>query len=102
LTDNEANPWLTLDVARRFSDDFIIVEEHTVRDAAGKRSIYGVVRYRHRGLLVLPVDNDGSPRVRIAGNSRPAASSRARSRSRLPGANCERKPVSRRKTGYIW
>lgn len=69
--DPQTNPWLTLDVARRFADDFIIVEEHKVRDPAGKRCVYGVVRYRHRGLIILPVDADGS--VTLIGQWRFAA-----------------------------
>ena len=71
MQETEANPWVTLDVTRRFRDDFIIVEEHAVRDAAGKRSTYGVVRYCHRGLLVLPVEQDGS--VTLVGQWRFAA-----------------------------
>ncbi|MBV9757649.1 MAG: NUDIX hydrolase [Alphaproteobacteria bacterium] len=71
VRDDEANPWTTLEVAERFRDDFITVEEHAVRDAAGRPSTYGIVRYRHRGLLVIPVHDDGS--VTLVGQWRYAA-----------------------------
>jgi hypothetical protein len=71
VRDDEANPWTTLQVAERFRDDFITVEEHAVRDAAGRPSTYGIVRYRHRGLLVIPVHDDGS--VTLIGQWRYAA-----------------------------
>jgi 8-oxo-dGTP pyrophosphatase MutT (NUDIX family) len=71
LAESELNPWTTLEVRPRFRDDFIVVEEHAVRDAVGRGAAYGVVRYRHRGLLVIPVHEDGC--VTLVGQWRYAA-----------------------------
>ena len=53
------NPWTTLSVVERFDDPWIRVEEHAVVNAAGERSSYGVVRFKKRGVGVVPVDENG-------------------------------------------
>ena len=67
----ETNPWTTLHVEQRYRNHFIDVEEHTVRDAAGRERPYGVVRYRHRGLVIVPIHDDGH--VTLIGQWRYAA-----------------------------
>jgi 8-oxo-dGTP pyrophosphatase MutT (NUDIX family) len=53
------NPWKTLSVERRFEDDFINVDADQVINPAGHQATYGVVRFKGRGLRILPVDDEG-------------------------------------------
>jgi 8-oxo-dGTP pyrophosphatase MutT (NUDIX family) len=56
---DSANPWTTLSVTQRFDDPFIRVEDHAVVNAAGKHTGYGVVRFKKRGVAVVPIDAEG-------------------------------------------
>jgi 8-oxo-dGTP pyrophosphatase MutT (NUDIX family) len=58
MTD-EQNPWTTLSVTARFDDPWIRVEEHAVVNAAGERRGYGVVRFKKRGVSVVPIGAEG-------------------------------------------
>jgi 8-oxo-dGTP pyrophosphatase MutT (NUDIX family) len=53
------NPWTTLSVTQCFDDAFIRVEDHAVVNAARKRTGYGVVRFKKRGVGVVPIDAEG-------------------------------------------
>ena len=55
----DQNPWTTLSVAERFDDPWIRVEEHAVATAAGERRGYGVVRFKKRGVGVVPIGAEG-------------------------------------------
>lgn len=57
---SEANPWTTLGSTSRFEDDFFAVDDHEVVNPAGRRTRYGVVRFKNVGLRILPIDSDGS------------------------------------------
>ena len=56
---DETNPWRTLGTERRFDDPFIAVDEDRVIDPAGRETTYGVVRFKGRGLRILPIDSEG-------------------------------------------
>jgi 8-oxo-dGTP pyrophosphatase MutT (NUDIX family) len=57
---NETNPWTTLGTVRRYEDSFVAVDDNRVVDAAGHESQYGVVRFKHVGVRILPIDEEGS------------------------------------------
>ena len=54
-----ANPWTTLSTKRYYENDWIAVDEHQVRNAAGHTNPYGTVHFKHRGISILPIDPDG-------------------------------------------
>jgi len=59
MSDDPLNPWTTLAVEARFEDPWIRVEQHAVINAAGARASYGLVRFKKRGVGVVPVDAEG-------------------------------------------
>ena len=66
-----ANPWTTLSTRRHYENDWIAVDEHQVRNAAGHTSPYGTVHFKHCGVIILPIDRDGH--VHLVGQYRYAA-----------------------------
>jgi len=59
MSADPSNPWTTLAVEARFEDPWIRVEEHAVINAAGTRASYGLVRFKKRGVGIVPVDAEG-------------------------------------------
>src|SRR3954451_8102582 len=59
MPDDPLNPWTTLGTEARFEDPWIRVEQHEVINAAGIRGSYGVVRFKKRGVGVVPIDAEG-------------------------------------------
>ena len=60
MADGEGrNPWTVLGTERRHEDSFIALDEHRVRDAAGRERPYATVRFKRRGCVVVPVDAEG-------------------------------------------
>jgi 8-oxo-dGTP pyrophosphatase MutT (NUDIX family) len=57
--DKADNPWTTLSVTDRLEDPFIRIEEHAVVNAAGEPGGYGVVRFKKRGVGIVPIDEQG-------------------------------------------
>jgi 8-oxo-dGTP pyrophosphatase MutT (NUDIX family) len=53
------NPWRTLATRCVFDDPFISVDEDRVLNPAGHEAPYGVVRFKGRGLRILPLDREG-------------------------------------------
>lgn len=53
------NPWSTIRTERVFEDDFIALDDERVINPAGREAQYGVVRFKNRGLRILPVDDEG-------------------------------------------
>ena len=66
-----ANPWTTLSTTRHYENDWIAVDEHQVRNAAGHTNPYGTVHFKHRGIGILQIDRDGH--VHLVGQYRYAA-----------------------------
>ncbi|WP_448207842.1 NUDIX domain-containing protein [Azospirillum sp. sgz302134] len=62
-TDETRNPWRTLGSRTAFENDWMRVVEDDVIDAAERRTTYGVVRVKHRGVAVLPIDRRGCTRL---------------------------------------
>jgi 8-oxo-dGTP pyrophosphatase MutT (NUDIX family) len=56
---DERNPWKTLGTERRFEDEFIALDEDRVINPAGREASYGVVKFKGRGLRILPIDHEG-------------------------------------------
>ena len=56
---NRVNPWTTLNSERVYEDAFIALDRNEVRNASGRTTEYGVVRWKKRGVTVLPVDEAG-------------------------------------------
>ena len=53
----ETNPWTTLSSQTKYSNPWIEVTEHQVRNAAGNPGIYGTVHFRNLAIGILPVDD---------------------------------------------
>ena len=54
------NPWTTLSRRDTYQNRWIHVEEHEVLNPAGKPGIYGVVRFQHLAIGIVPVDEEGN------------------------------------------
>jgi hypothetical protein len=53
------NPWTTLASRDAYEDGWFVVEDRTVRGSTGPERPYGVVRFKHVGARILPIDNQG-------------------------------------------
>ena len=53
------NPWTTLSTRTAYESGWLAVEDRRVRDAAGRERPYGIVRFKHVGIRMLPIDNAG-------------------------------------------
>ena len=56
---NTSSPWTTLSCRVAYESGWLKLEDRTVRDATGRERPYGVVRFKHVGLCVLPIDRAG-------------------------------------------
>lgn len=54
-----ANPWTTLSTRVAYENPWIRVEHHDVLNPAGKKGIYGLVRFQNLAVGVVPVDEEG-------------------------------------------
>lgn len=52
----EENPWKTLSSKTVYRNPWIVVDEHQVLTPAGKPGIYGVVRFVHHAIAIVPLD----------------------------------------------
>lgn len=59
----ERNPWRTLGSRTAFENDWMRVVEDEVIDPGAQRTTYGVVRIKHHGVAVLPIDRRGWTRL---------------------------------------
>lgn len=66
-------PWTRLSTAVPYDNAWIRVEHHEVLDPSGRAGVYGVVRYKHIALGVVPLHDDGT--VTLVGQHRYALDS---------------------------
>ncbi len=59
----ERSPWRTLGSRTAFENDWMHVVEDEVIDPGAQRTTYGVVRVKHHGVAVLPIDRRGWTRL---------------------------------------
>ena len=58
MSQEEKNPWKTLNSEIKFETPWIKVTKHDVLNPAGKPGLYGVVTFKNLAIGVLPLDND--------------------------------------------
>ncbi len=56
--ESTANPWTVLESRRVYDSAWFSLVEHRIIDAAGRQGQYGVVHYKRRGVIILPIDAD--------------------------------------------
>ncbi len=52
----EKNPWQTLNTQIKYSNPWIEVDEHQVINPSGKQGIYGIVKFVHYAIAIIPLD----------------------------------------------
>jgi 8-oxo-dGTP pyrophosphatase MutT (NUDIX family) len=56
----EENPWKEISSKSIYSNPWIEVEEHQVLNPVGKPGIYGVVRFVHYAIAIVPLDHNNN------------------------------------------
>lgn len=59
MTDDEGNPWQTLESELRYTNAWIEVTEHKVITPGGTGGIYATAHFKHLALGIIPLDADG-------------------------------------------
>src|SRR5688500_14036198 len=55
----DVNPWTVLSSTKLHESEFLALIEHRVLDPAGEPATYAVAHFRHIGVRILPIDEEG-------------------------------------------
>lgn len=58
--EEDKNPWTTLSGEVRYDNRWIRVTEYQVINPAGGKGIYGKIHFKHKGIGIIPIDNEGN------------------------------------------
>lgn len=54
------NPWTTLSGEVKYDNRWIRVTEYQVINPAGGKGIYGKIHFKHKGIGIIPIDDEGN------------------------------------------